>query len=64
MMCPDHNEMLPTYKSFKARKFNEYPEKAKKIIRGIRESSLKEGDKQNLLKEILKIFESECNSVK
>lgn len=64
-MCNDpYYNPVKSYKSYKASKFNEYPEKAKKIILGIKETSLKDGDKKNLLKEILKIFESECNSVK
>lgn len=52
----NHRHEPEKYSSFKKRKFNDYKEKMKKIIIGIKDVSLKENDKIRLLNELKELI--------
>lgn len=58
MICPDYTEPVEKYSKYKARMFNRYKVKARMLSGAIPETSLSDGDKQKLLKLMIKEFEN------
>lgn len=54
MMCPNYNEKIPTYKSYKAEKFEKAIARTKALRQSVIDSSLKEEDKKSLLNRMSK----------
>lgn len=53
-----HEERIETYKEYRAKKFHKYNEKARLLIQGVNDLSLKPEDKRKLLTDMMhKIME-------
>lgn len=55
MFSQDLNAPIQTYKSYKAEKFEKYLQRQKALIRGVKDSSLKEEDKKLLIKKMIEL---------
>lgn len=59
MLLPwSDTDRAPSYKSHKNTVFNKYLAKAKALKRGVNDNSLKESDKQKLIKKMVEILKS------
>ena len=59
MLCPHYTEPVEKYSSYKKRFFNKYQVRAKALLTGINDLSLKNEDKQKLKKMLIQIFKDE-----